>query len=94
MLKSSMLLCFGAILCAGANAQSTQPAHLPGELSADDVLNGKYPFPPSPAVEWHADETYFAKDRMSAVPPPGVHPRVLISPSDLPGLRKRWKETD
>jgi hypothetical protein len=72
-------------------ANATQ--HLPGELSADDVLNGVYPFPPSPTVESSELWDGFAKDRISKVPPPGVHPRILISPEDLPGLRQRLKET-
>ena len=72
----------------------TVPAHLPGELSADDVLNGQYPFPPSPQPEVHDDFSGFAKNRLSPVPAPGVHPRVLFSPEDLPGLRTRLRDTE
>jgi hypothetical protein len=68
--------------------------HLSTELSADDILNGRTPFPASPAVESKPDERYLARERLTAVPPSGVHPRLLISPEDLPGLRKRWKETE
>jgi|GEM_PF-2537124 len=32
-------------------------------------------------------------ERFSAAPPPGVHPRILISPEDLPGLRERLRNT-
>ena len=70
------------------------PAHLPGELSAEDILNGVYPYPPSRAVEFHDDWAGFAKDRLSPVPAPGVHPRILLSPEDLPDLRRRLKETE
>ncbi|MDX6765207.1 MAG: hypothetical protein SFU85_00290 [Candidatus Methylacidiphilales bacterium] len=69
------------------------PLHLPGELSADQILNGEYPFPASPAVEVQQREDGLARDRLSPVPEPGVHPRLLISPEDLPGLRRRLKET-
>ncbi|MDR1282526.1 MAG: hypothetical protein LBK99_17150, partial [Opitutaceae bacterium] len=31
--------------------------------------------------------------RFSAAPPPGIHPRILISPEDLPGVRERLKNT-
>jgi len=31
--------------------------------------------------------------RFSPAPPPGVHPRILISPEDLPGIRERIKTT-
>jgi hypothetical protein len=77
---------------AGADAEKV-PAHLPGELSADQVLNGDYPFPPSPVVELKPDDTGLARERLTPVPPPGVHPRVLISPQDLPDLRRRLTET-
>ena len=67
---------------------------LPGELSADAVLDGAYPYPPSPTVPVHEDSTGFAKERLGQVPPPGVHPRILISPDQLPDLRRRLKETE
>jgi hypothetical protein len=70
------------------------PAHLPGELSADDVLNGVYPYPPSPAVEVHNDATGLAANRLTPPPPPGVHPRILLSPGDLPDLRRRLAQTE
>lgn len=73
---------------------SPAPACLPGELSAEDVLNGVYPFPPSPKVEVKYDETGMDKSRLGKVPPPGVHPRILISPDQLPDLRRRVKETE
>jgi hypothetical protein len=79
---------------APSPADAVQPRMLPGELTADQVLNGEYPYPPSPKVEAHDDWTGFAKDRLGAVPPPGVHPRILISPDDLPDLRRRLKETE
>jgi len=75
-------------------AQSAPPAHLSTELSADDILNGKYPFPPSPSVEAHDDFSGFAKDRLSPVPAPGIHPRILFSPEDLPALRARLRDTE
>ena len=70
------------------------PRMLPGELSAEQVLNGEYPYPPSPKVEVTEDWTGFAKERLGQVPPPGVHPRILISPDQLPDLRRRLKETE
>ena len=65
------------------------PRHLAGELDAETVLNGAYPWPPSPAVTVSSDATGFARERLSVVPPAGVHPRILISPADLPDLRRR-----
>ncbi len=67
---------------------------LPGERTAEQILDGAYPYPPSPAVEMKEDWSGFEKSRLSKVPPPGVHPRVLISPEDLPDLRKRLSGTE
>lgn len=81
-----------------AHAESDQPLQqprmLPGELSADQVLDGVYLYPPSPQVPVSDDWTGFAKERLGAVPPPGVHPRILISPDQLPDLRNRLKNTE
>jgi hypothetical protein len=90
---------FGAL---GLRAAATQPATqsadlpmtLPGEQSAADVLDGKYPYPPSPAVESHTDDRFLDSSRITLLPPPGVHPRVLCSPQDLPDLRKRLRDTE
>jgi hypothetical protein len=72
----------------------TPAACLPGELSADEVLDGKYPFPPSPKVDVRYDDSGLDHARLGKVPPPGVHPRLLISPDQLPDLRRRVKETE
>jgi len=71
---------------------------LPGELSADAILDGAHPFPPTPAALQPRDlrprNEGFAPDRLGRVPPPGVHPRILFSPEQLPELRRRWLETN
>lgn len=100
----SLLPLLGALLFSTlAAAQSVSasalpadsiPTHLPGELSADDILNGEYLYPPSPQAAAGENSTGFAADRLGKVPPPGVHPRILISPDQLPDLRKRLKETE
>jgi hypothetical protein len=87
----------GVVLTATIQAQDktvTAARCLPDELSAEQVLNGEYPFPPSPKAEVSFNDIGLAHERLSKVPPAGVHPRVLISPEDLPDLRKRLKETD
>jgi len=94
---TKLALAFLTLICSAplmASAADAPLRCLPGEPSADDVLNGKYPFPPSPTVEAHDDYTGFAKERLTKVPPPGVHPRILIGPDDLPELRTRLKETE
>jgi len=93
-----VLLTTSCLLLCGSGQTLAQkpaaPAHLPGELSADAVLNGEYPYPASPAVEVHEEPAGFARERLGAVPPAGVHPRVLISPDQLPDLRTRLRQTD
>lgn len=72
-------------------------AALPGELSADAVLDGAYPFPATPASFAAGDIAprleNFAAERLGKVPAPGVHPRILVSPDQLPDLRRRLRET-
>lgn len=79
------------LLSAASPALHAQqiPQHLPGEQSAEDVLNGKYPYPPSHPVEFHEDWAGFDTSRITKVPAPGVHPRILISPEELPDIRRR-----
>ena len=54
-------------------------AHLPGELSADEVLDGKYPYPPSPTSLVGERAEGFDASKLGKVPAPGIHPRILIS---------------
>lgn len=90
LMKTLLLIALPTVSLMAAEA----PAHLPGELSAGQVLDGEYPFPPSPAVDVKINDAGLARERLSKVPPPGVHPRILISPDDLPDLRRRLKETN
>ncbi len=86
-----LLVCL-APACLLAQQAGVLP-HLPGELSADQVLNGEYPYPPSPRVDVAYDHARLQPGRLTEPPPPGVHPRILLSPADLPGLRQRLGET-
>ena len=86
-----------AVATLTASLGSAAPACLPGELSADAVLNGGYPFPPTPAslvTDLTPRLDGFAAERLGQVPAPGIHPRLLISPAQLPELRRRLKETN
>jgi hypothetical protein len=93
MINQTFLLSIAAAATCLAQDKAV-PRMLPGELSAEQVLDGAYPFPPSPTVDVKYDTTGFDADRISKIPPPGVHPRILISPDDLPDLRRRLKETE
>ncbi|MEM6885288.1 MAG: hypothetical protein AAF571_09665 [Verrucomicrobiota bacterium] len=66
-----------------------ESAYLPG----DKVLNNQMNWKPSPVVEYSLNDSGFASDRISPVPAPGVHPRILMSPEDIPAVRKRLETT-
>ena len=84
----------GILIVLQAKASADTLRHLSGELSADAILNGEYPWPASPQVQVRYDTNGFAFERLTAVPSPGVHPRILISPEDLPDLRRRIADTE
>jgi hypothetical protein len=75
-------------------AVNAVPAHLPGELAADDVLNGVYPFPPSPKSPVGQRPEGFDPSKLGKVPPPGIHPRILTNPDERADLETRLKSTD
>jgi hypothetical protein len=68
---------------------------LPGELTAEAILNGEYPWPPSPEVKITkvGPEVGFDAGAFGTVPEPGVHPRLLFSPEDLPRIRSNLLNT-
>ncbi len=73
-----------------------QMKQLPGELTAEQILNGEYLWPPSPEVEIRrvGEEVGFDPDAFGKAPAPGVHPRLLFSEEDIPDIRKRLEETE
>jgi hypothetical protein len=74
---------------------TVKKAELPGEFTAEQILNGKYQWPVS--VEVNMDRVTgagFKKDVFGGVPAPGIHPRILFSPGDLPDIRNRIKTTN
>lgn len=77
------------LLSVGLVTAETLSAHLPGEVSAEEILNGAYPFSPSPKVDVPVLAEGFAAERLGTVSTPGVHPRILISPEQLPEQRAR-----
>ncbi|RMD75868.1 MAG: hypothetical protein D6820_13795, partial [Lentisphaerae bacterium] len=60
---------------------------------ADYVLSGQLhrDLPKLPPVPFRLDASGFAQERLSKVPPPGVHPRVVLSPEDLDHIRKVYQ---
>jgi hypothetical protein len=64
---------------------SWQPRTL---LPAADALRGDF-WPASPKVVVDYNDPGFDEARLSAVPAPGIHPRVLVSPSDVELIRAK-----
>ncbi|MEM6885286.1 MAG: hypothetical protein AAF571_09655 [Verrucomicrobiota bacterium] len=92
---TSVLLGVGLIAC---NESSTVQYKIPSQetayLPGDKVLNNEMNWPPSPEVEYSYDETGYAGRKLSAVPAPGIHPRILMSPEDIPDVRLRLETTE
>jgi hypothetical protein len=92
-----LLLVFLSIsLLLGEGYAETPRGVLPGELTAEQILNGEYLWPPSPEVEIRrlGKESGFDAGAFGKAPQPGVHPRLLFSPSDLPIIRNRIQSTE
>ena len=58
---------------------------------ANYVLSGKLAadLPPLPKVPFEYVRQGYAAERLSEVPPVGVHPRVALSPSDIEAIRRK-----
>ncbi len=94
---TSCLLLAGAIWPVVMAAQEQRVGDvapvMPSE-KVDRALNGTMNFPPSPAVEWKPDAKGLAQNRLFHVPEPGIHPRILFAPEDLPRIRKELTGTE
>lgn len=94
MLMKPRLAFVSLMFVLACHAGERVPPHLPGEPTANDVLDGKPFFPASPQVEVPVNLQGLDKSRLGTVPAPGIHPRILISPDQLPDLRERLKSTN
>jgi len=78
-----------------SNQDYAKMKELPGEYSAEQILNGEYQWPPSPEVKMQTVESsYFKKNAFGNAPASGIHPRILFSPKDLESIRARTKNTE
>lgn len=79
---------------ANETMQRTRPLYLESTwkpraiLPAADILKGGF-WPASPKVNSNSEGHGFSEDRLSEVPAPGVHPRVLVTPSDVEIIRAK-----
>ncbi|WOO40597.1 hypothetical protein [Rubellicoccus peritrichatus] len=96
--RLSLLIYFAAsgLVALTHASNSNHLAEVPGELSAEAILNGEYPWPDSPEVEINivGPEAGFDPNAFGTAPEPYVHPRILFSPEDLPEIRAGIENTD
>jgi hypothetical protein len=99
MKKQTYTIVLAAFASAVAYGASTPPQYkIPAQesayLSGETVLNDEMNWPPSPQVEYSHDDDGYAGKTLSAVPAPGIHPRILMSPEDIPEVRRRLETTE
>jgi hypothetical protein len=92
-MKTLLVILLLSVFGRAAADDNAVLSHLPGELPAEDVLNGIYPYPPSPLSPVGQRAEGFDASRLGKVPPPGIHPRILTSPGELPDLQERLRKT-
>lgn len=90
---ATFLTCKGAepiVSATGSLSEGVGP-----RPTADQVLDGKIPGrPPALPIEAKHDSRGFATDRLYHVPAPGIHPRLVFSPADLPRIRRQLNSTE
>ncbi len=95
MMLSSACLFLASFTYADEPIDFEKTAVLPGEYTAEQILNGEYQWPPSPEVDMtRVENAHFDPQAFGVAPAPGVHPRILFSPEDIPAIRKRITETE
>lgn len=89
----TLLIGFSSVFAAAGDAD---PNEYPGRLwpTAEEVLDGSWraQFPPPFPAEVHDDVPGFAAERLTKVPEPGVHPRIIMSPADVTRLRNEYQK--
>ena len=90
---SLIALLFGQLLVSNVFAQThsyyQEPTWKPrGVLPYNDAINNDF-WPKSPEVKLTYNDPTFDQSRLSKVPPVGVYPRVLITPSDVESIRAK-----
>ncbi|MEM6259643.1 MAG: hypothetical protein AAGI37_15295 [Planctomycetota bacterium] len=87
--SQSFFLLVVLISSASCWGQALQPDF--SAFTVDQVLNNDMPGRKlSPSVLADRDTAGFASERLYSVPPPGVHPRILFGPNDLPRIREQF----
>ena len=81
------------LLYSVTNAQTRtfykEPTWVPRAiLPYDDVIKDNF-WPKSPPVHNMFSDPGFAEDRLGKLPEPGIHPRVLMNPTDIENIRAK-----
>jgi len=88
-LATSTPLVFGSIFQNGNEESSfyKEPAWVPrATMPYADCINNDF-WPASPEVHSHFIDPAFDESRLAKIPPPGVHPRVSITPEGVQEIR-------
>ncbi len=92
--RAGMLVLACAPLAAVAQADSWKRFHGKAwESPEQQVAYWRQTFQDWPVQGPEADLDGYASERFKPVPAPGVHPRLLFNPEDVPDLRRRVTET-
>ena len=86
--KHVLLLSAMALISLPALAQRPPVRGFP---TGEEVLNRKTVRRAQPDPDLNYQPNGFRPDRLSRVPPVGVHPRVIMSPEDIPTIRENIK---
>jgi len=87
--------CVAFIACFGSERAIYRiPAQESAYLPGDSVLNKEMNWPPSPQVTFSYNDEGYAGRAFSKVPAPGIHPRILMSPEDIPAVRRRLESME
>ena len=89
ILSAFLICCSCMVLTAQKRAYYQEPIWKPRAfLPYEDAIRGDF-WPKSPAVSNSFSDPGFALDRLSEVPAPGIHPRVLLTPKDVDLIREK-----
>jgi hypothetical protein len=91
VVATSTPIVFGSISSNdnGASSFYKEPAWVPrATMPYDDCINNDF-WPASPQVDSHFIDPGFDESRLAKLPPPGVHPRVCITPEGVQEIRQK-----
>lgn len=89
MVRIPLILALSLALLHAGDDFYKEPAWKPRALlPAEDALRGDF-WPASPPSGATYDDPGFDASRLSPPPPPGVHPRVVVTPADVDRIREK-----